>query len=313
MALPHTVRYSTLSRLIFPSLLMFVFVIAFTLLLTMEFVTMYQEMKSSSNKIDTHLVDETTKRLMVLEKKILFKTRLYGCGAYTKTRFETTKYLRKENAKLIERVNNEMDPDKCQRLANNNQSTVVDHYNKLIIQSNMTNNVSVVVMSRDFFNYLADHLRNSSYPGVEHYTRYVVARLGLSPLVNVVPLIGEFGLVINDVLSFKYPISIQPCVIEDSSGSDSSSRNVFIAVNSAPGNFDRRQLIRQTWRKHLKDAHRERLLTTAGFTFTLGLTDDHAETQQKIEQEAKTYAQWRFSTEKKILVCAFLLNYQIWY
>jgi hypothetical protein len=24
-------------------------------------------------------------------------------------------------------------------------------------------------------------------------------------------------------------------------------------------------------------------------------------------------SQWRFSTEKKILVCAFLLNYQIWY
>jgi hypothetical protein len=224
---------------------------------------------------------------MVLEKKILFKSRLYGCRAYTKTRglLETTKYLRKENAKLIEKVNNEMDPEKCQRLAKNNPSTVV--YNDELIQSNMTNNVSVVAVSRDFFNYLADNLRNTSYPGVEHYTRYVVARLGLSPLVHVEPLIGEFGPVINDVLSFKYPISIPPCVIEDSSF-DSSNRNVFIAVNSAPGNFDRREIIRQTWRNHLKDAHRERLLTTAGFTFTLGLTDD-AETQEKIEEEAKTY------------------------
>jgi hypothetical protein len=118
---------------------------------------------------------------------------------------------------------------------------------------------------------------------VDNYTRYTVARLGLSPLVGVEPLIPEFGPVINDVLSFKYPISVSPCrkkVTVD--------RTIFVIINSAPANFRKRKMIRQTWRNHLKDAHEERLLGVAGFAFILGLAEDQ-ETQNQIEKEAKTY------------------------
>ena len=63
----------------------------------------------------------------------------------------------------------------------------------------------------------------------------------------------------------------------------SSPSTLRQAISTGVTIYDRRS------RNHLKDAHLERYqLATAGFTFTVGLTDD-AETQQKIEQEAKTY------------------------
>ena len=82
------------------------------------------------------------------------------------------------------------------------------------------------------------------YPGVENYTRYAMARLGLLPLPNVKSLNPEFGPVVNDFLSFRYRFSV-PCQ------SVSANRSIFIAVNSAPGNFEKRKVIRQTWLKHL--------------------------------------------------------------
>ena len=124
---------------------------------------------------------------------------------------------------------------------------------------------------------------NTPYPGVEKYTRYAVAQLGLSPVNNTEPLIPEFGPVINDVLSFEYPISIRPCWKYLN-----VNKTVVILVNSAPGNFGRRNIIRQTWKNHLIDLQEEDAMGIAGFAFVLGLTDDN-ETQSKIEDEAKTF------------------------
>ena len=141
-----------------------------------------------------------------------------------------------------------------------------------------------VTVDQDFFNYLADNLRDSLYPGVNNYIKYKVAQMGLSPLVNVEPLIPEFGPIINDVLSFKYPISIPPCRWKNLN----VNQTIVILVNSAPGNFDRRKIIRQTWKNHLTDLQEENVMGIAGFAFVLGQTDDNV-TQSKIEEEAKIY------------------------
>ena len=118
------------------------------------------------------------------------------------------------------------------------------------------------------------------YPGVENYTRYAMARLGLLPLpLNVKSLNPEFGPVVNDFLSFRYRFSVPPCQ------SVSANRSIFIAVNSAPGNFEKRKVIRQTWLKHLPIVQAQ--MNLSGFAFILGLTDDNS-TQLKIDEENET-------------------------
>lgn len=103
------------------------------------------------------------------------------------------------------------------------------------------------------------------------------------PLKNVKQLKPEFGPVVNDFLSFRYRFSPPPC--QEVAG----NRSVFIAVTSAPGNFERRNFIRQTWRKHVKlTGDKEGLMGLAGFAFSLGLAEDNV-TQSKINEESKTY------------------------
>ncbi len=136
---------------------------------------------------------------------------------------------------------------------------------------------------QEFFKYAALVLRNMPYPGVENYTRYAVARLGLLPLVDAEPLKPEFGPVINDVLSFRYPITIQPCP-----NATVNQISVFVAVISAPNNFEKRKMIRQTWKNHLKVESEKGLLVTVGFGFIMGMTANNL-TQAKIEEESQLY------------------------
>lgn len=133
------------------------------------------------------------------------------------------------------------------------------------------------------FNYMAFALHNKPYPGVENYTKFASARLRMLPLANVQQLKPEFGRVINDVISFRYRHSIPPCKDVD------ANRSIFIPVISAPGNFDKRNMIRQTWRKHLNSSlwNQEDLMGLAGFAFIIGLTDDSA-VQSKIDEESQT-------------------------
>ena len=121
-------------------------------------------------------------------------------------------------------------------------------------------------------------LRNTPYPGADDYTRYAVARLGLSQLRNVEPLKPELGPVVNDVTSFRYPINIPSCP------GLNSRRNIFIAVISAIGNFEQRAIIRETWAKDLNNVWNRTVECFTGFAFILGGTQDKS-IQGKIEED----------------------------
>ncbi|XP_057368442.1 UDP-GalNAc:beta-1,3-N-acetylgalactosaminyltransferase 1-like [Daphnia carinata] len=135
---------------------------------------------------------------------------------------------------------------------------------------------------KEFFNYASLVLRNRPYPGVENYTRYAVARLGLLPLANIEPLEPEFGPVINNVTSFHYCITVPKC------RNVNANRSVFIAIVSAPENSDKRKVVRQTWAKHLQVENEKGLLEIAGFAFILGLTENNV-TQNSIKEESATF------------------------
>jgi hypothetical protein len=63
---------------------------------------------------------------------------------------------------------------------------------------------------------------------VENYSRYTMARLGMSQLAGIEQqLKPEYGPVMNDVTSFNYPITISPCQNRNVSINENS---VFIAV-----------------------------------------------------------------------------------
>jgi hypothetical protein len=133
--------------------------------------------------------------------------------------------------------------------------------------------------------YLATQLRDSPYPGVENYTQYTVARLGMLPIENVKPLIPEFGPVVNDVLSFRYLINIPSCSAVTNT---SANQSVFIALISAPGHFRERNDIRETWHIHLKSALEKNLLGMARFGFFLGQTKNDS-IQKRIKEESQKH------------------------
>lgn len=146
-----------------------------------------------------------------------------------------------------------------------------------------------MTIDRQLFNYLAIHLRDRPYDGVGNYTRFMTAKLGLQALDGVEPLVPEMGPVVNDVLSFQYPLNIGPC--RQLSGEEIlvNERSLFIAVISAPNNLERRAMIRQTWPSHFKNQtnvnHR---LDVVGFGFVIGRTNDE-QVQQKVKQESDEY------------------------
>ncbi|XP_032784330.2 beta-1,3-galactosyltransferase 5 isoform X1 [Daphnia magna] len=129
------------------------------------------------------------------------------------------------------------------------------------------------------YSYAAPYLLDNPYPGVEKYTHYEMARLGMLPLVNVKPLIPKLGPVINDVTSFKYPITVSSC------RRSPTSRSVFIAVISATENVLNREKIRKTWKNHVTIVVGKGLLSMARFVFVLGMTNDSL-LQSKIRGES---------------------------
>jgi hypothetical protein len=215
-----------------------------------------------NGRCEPHLpaTDERIKKLML--------SNVHECRADKSREIsETTKFLREKNDKLNKKVHELL-------LQRRKEMSTAE---KNALENELT-------VNRELFDYLVASLRDTPYPGVDNYTRYTVARLGLAPLVGVEPLIPEFGPVINDVLSFKYPISVPPCQDRVITG----GRTVFVAVISTAENSDKRKLIRQKWKNQLKEVHEEGLLQVGGFAFVFGLTEDQ-ETQSRIEEEAKTY------------------------
>ena len=151
-------------------------------------------------------------------------------------------------------------------------------YPKTTIREDLTSDQNVTIINREFFQYLAGQLRDTKFPGVDNYTQYTVAHAKLKPLPNVKPLRPEFGPVYNDVTYFKYPIQIPPC--------RNSTGGLFVAVISAPDYFDKRQIIRQTWLRHMSEQSKQ--LNLSGFGFIVGLPKNN-DTQVRIEKESAAY------------------------
>jgi hypothetical protein len=71
---------------------------------------------------------------------------------------------------------------------------------EILLKAN--NNASTAeALDRKLFNYMATHLRNTSYPGAENYTRYTVARLEMLPFAGIEPFKPEyFDFIFQEVL-----------------------------------------------------------------------------------------------------------------
>lgn len=139
-------------------------------------------------------------------------------------------------------------------------------------------------LDRKFLSRMTVHLRGTKYAGADNYTRYTVAHLGLKPLKHVRPIRHDIGPVINDVTSFGYPISIEQC--PDNVGLTRPS--LLIVVVSEPTNFERRNVIRRTWKKHLKHKGVASLIDVAGFAFLIGKSED-SDTNESVESEHENY------------------------
>ena len=151
------------------------------------------------------------------------------------------------------------------------------------IQNDWWSDRNFTVISREFFLYLASQLRGTPYPGAKNYTNYIAANTRLEPLPGVKPLRPDFGPVLNDVTSFRYPINIKPCHQKDK-----ARRGLFVAVISAPDHFEKRNIIRRTWLRNLHNQSNRSSVSLTGHGFILGLTGDF-EIQKRIKVESKKF------------------------
>lgn len=122
------------------------------------------------------------------------------------------------------------------------------------------------LMSRELFDYMSFYLRNKPYPGPLNYTNYIIARRNVKPLLNVEPIIPDFVPVYNDVRAFNYSIQQPECP-------QSSKTSLFMAVISAPANFEKRKAIRETWLNELQSHLSSQDIELVGFAFVMGHSD----------------------------------------
>ena len=145
-----------------------------------------------------------------------------------------------------------------------------------------------VVITEDFFKFLVNNLGETPFPGAHFYTEYNVARSRVKQITHVQPLRSDFGPVLNDVTSFHYIINTKSCLRLSSvnkAKTHSMIPSLFVAVISAPNYFEKRQSIRETWRKHLLKSD----LHVAGFAFILGSPQGESavKVQKAIEEESR--------------------------
>ena len=105
------------------------------------------------------------------------------------------------------------------------------------------------------YGFQSDHFKIHNEIG--EYTDYTIKRLKLKPIQSITPLNPAVKEpVINDVLSFNYPIDMDPrhklnkCQHWSNESTQSSvlfNRTLLIVVISAIGHSEKRQLIRKTW------------------------------------------------------------------
>ncbi len=111
-----------------------------------------------------------------------------------------------------------------------------------------------------------------------------MARLGLRELVNVPPLKPAFGVVYNDILSFKYPINnVRAC--KNNGAATPSRPSLFVAVTgvATDDNKKKRDDIRDIFEKEIPDLE-EKLFSSINFAFFLG-KPENSTIQNRIQQE----------------------------
>ena len=160
-----------------------------------------------------------------------------------------------------------------------------------------------ISINRKLFHYLAFHLRDKEYDGIENYIRFMTANLDLKSLPlssagnRMLP--GMAGPVVNDISWFRYPINIAPCAaaggqlvgsINSKVNGSRHRRSLFVSVISGPNNFERRATIRRTWPAHLRNqTNLNHPLDVVGFGFLVGLTNNDSVVQQKVKEESETF------------------------
>ncbi|XP_057367955.1 beta-1,3-galactosyltransferase brn-like [Daphnia carinata] len=173
-------------------------------------------------------------------------------------------------------------------MRDNQHGQPIDQLEQIASMSNeqkRTSDESVLLVGREYFQYLTKQFHETPYPGVDMYTQYVVTRLQLKPLRGVEALRPNFGPVLNDVKSFGYPIKISPCR-EDAVY---ELPRLFVAIISAVSYVEKRRLIRQTWLRHLRSqSDSGSSIQLVGFGFVVGRTHDR-DLQLRIESESSTY------------------------
>lgn len=127
------------------------------------------------------------------------------------------------------------------------------------------------------------------------YTNYTVHRLGLRPLANLQhkALGPEYGTVINDVLSFEYPINVAEeknlCHKWQNRDLNDAKRTVLLVVVSAAKNLEKRALIRRTWAKHPKLRKSRWLYVIFLIGSLVNEDEEDQDTQILIQQESTTH------------------------
>jgi hypothetical protein len=113
-----------------------------------------------------------------------------------------------------------------------------------------------------------------------------VVRLGLRELVNVQPLKPDFGVVYNDILSFKYPINVRAC--KNNGAATPSRPSLFVAVTgvATDDNQKRRDEIRVIFENEIEDLEKQ-LFSSIKYGFFLGKPEDSA-IQNRIQKESAT-------------------------
>lgn len=144
-------------------------------------------------------------------------------------------------------------------------------------------NPDITILNREFYQYLASHIRDTDYSGVENYIQFNVAQSRLKPLRKIQPLQPDFGPILNDVTSYQYPIGIQSC----KEITNSSTTSLFVAIISGAGYFRKREIIRQTWLRHFHSEIPSKS-SLAGHGFIVGLTTNRT-IQIQIEKESQQY------------------------
>ncbi len=126
----------------------------------------------------------------------------------------------------------------------------------------MDNNTQVA-SDEDIFSEMTQYWDGKPFPGVYYYTEYSTERFKLySSIIQ-----RDYEPLLIDIAAYRYPLNVPKCL---------SNQDVFVAVISAPGYFEKRQTIRETWLRHLNSSY--------ALAFVVGLTTN-ATIQGRIEEE----------------------------